>query len=175
MATTFPTTVDSYTTKVNNVDTIAAAHVNDLQDATVAVETILGASSTRAIAWTPTVAFSVSSTGLTYTSSGFYARFGSLVYVQGEFVVTDNGTGSGDLRVTNLPVTTLANAGCALPCVFSNNTWTTTQPTVARTSASTTSTTIDFYSLSGTTWTRIAFANVADGAGCRFSGFYFHG
>jgi len=175
MAADFPTSVKTFTTKANNVDTIDASHVNDLQDEVRAVEVLLGAGSTRAIAWTPTVAFSVSSTGLTYTSSGFYARFGSLVYVQGEFVITDNGTGSGDLRVTNLPVTTLAFAGCALPCVFSNNTWTTTQPTVARTSVSTTSTTIDFYSLSGTTWTRIAFANVADGSGCRFSGFYFHG
>jgi hypothetical protein len=174
MATNFPTSIDSYTTKVNNVDTIDAANVNDLQDATVAVETLLGAGSTRRTSWTPTVAFSVSSTGLAYTSSGFYARFGSLVYVQGEFVITENGTGSGDLRVTNLPVASLTNAGCSLPCSLHNSTWTTTQPMVARTASGASSTVIDFYSLSGVTWTRIAFANVADGSGCRFSGFYFH-
>jgi hypothetical protein len=48
MATTFPTTVDSYLTKVNGVDTINASHINDLQDAMVAVETALGAGSVAA-------------------------------------------------------------------------------------------------------------------------------
>ena len=42
MSTVYPSAVDSYTTKVNGVDTPDAAHVNNLQDAVVAIETELG-------------------------------------------------------------------------------------------------------------------------------------
>ena len=38
MPTNFPTNPDSYTTKVDGVDNVMAAHVNDLQDAMMAVE-----------------------------------------------------------------------------------------------------------------------------------------
>lgn len=41
MSTTFPTSVDSYTAKTNGVDTVQAAHINNLQDAVVAIETVL--------------------------------------------------------------------------------------------------------------------------------------
>jgi hypothetical protein len=40
MSTNFPGTgIDSYTTKVDNSDSVLAAHVNNLQDAVVALET----------------------------------------------------------------------------------------------------------------------------------------
>lgn len=42
MATNFPSSLDSWTTKSDNVDSIMAAHVNDLQDAVDAIETKLG-------------------------------------------------------------------------------------------------------------------------------------
>ena len=42
MSTNYPGNIDSYTDKVNNQDTIIAAHVNNLQDAIVAIETELG-------------------------------------------------------------------------------------------------------------------------------------
>lgn len=42
MPTNFPTSLDSYTNKVDGVDTVQAAHVNNLQDAVVAIETKLG-------------------------------------------------------------------------------------------------------------------------------------
>jgi len=38
MTTTFPTNPDTYTTKVDGVDTVMAAHINNLQDAMMAVE-----------------------------------------------------------------------------------------------------------------------------------------
>ena len=38
MPTNFPTNPDSYTTKVDGVDTVMAAHINDLQDAMMAVQ-----------------------------------------------------------------------------------------------------------------------------------------
>lgn len=42
MATNFPTALDSYTTKIDNVDDVLAAHINDIQDAIVATETKVG-------------------------------------------------------------------------------------------------------------------------------------
>lgn len=41
-STVYPTSLDSYTTKVNNVDIYDASHINDLQGAIVAIETQLG-------------------------------------------------------------------------------------------------------------------------------------
>ena len=41
MSTTFPTNPDSYTTKVDGVDTVMASHINNLQDATTAIEQAL--------------------------------------------------------------------------------------------------------------------------------------
>lgn len=41
MTTTFPVTVDSYSTKVDGVDDVLAAHINDPQDAIVALENAL--------------------------------------------------------------------------------------------------------------------------------------
>lgn len=43
MSTTFPTSIDSYSTKVDGIDDVLASHVNNLQDAVVAVETFIGA------------------------------------------------------------------------------------------------------------------------------------
>lgn len=42
MATSYPGAIDSYTTKTDGVSTVAAADINDVQDAIVAVETALG-------------------------------------------------------------------------------------------------------------------------------------
>ncbi len=42
MSSSYPGAIDSYTTKTDSVDTVAAAHVNNLQDAVVAIETELG-------------------------------------------------------------------------------------------------------------------------------------
>ena len=41
MASSFPGAIDSFTTKVDGVDDVMAAHVNDLQESVVSVETIL--------------------------------------------------------------------------------------------------------------------------------------
>lgn len=42
MSTSYPGGIDSYTTKVDGVDVVAAAHLNNLQDAATALETELG-------------------------------------------------------------------------------------------------------------------------------------
>lgn len=168
----FPTSIDTFTTKANNVDTIDAAHINKLQDAAVEVETILGASSARRTTWTPTVAFSTTNTGVTYTSSGFYARMGSMIFLYGEFTITAKGSAAGDLRITNAPVASFSGAPCSFACSFLSNTWTTVQPHVARIGSG--SQIIDFYNLQTTTWTRITDAHVQTNSALRFSGFYFH-
>jgi microcystin-dependent protein len=45
MATNFPTGLDSYTTKIDNVDAVMAAHVNNIQDAVSALEAKIGVNS----------------------------------------------------------------------------------------------------------------------------------
>jgi len=42
MSSNYPGALDSFTTKQDGIDTVAASHVNDLQDAVVAIETELG-------------------------------------------------------------------------------------------------------------------------------------
>ena len=42
MATNFPVSLDTYTTKIDNVDDVLASHVNSLQGAVVQLETKLG-------------------------------------------------------------------------------------------------------------------------------------
>lgn len=172
MATSFPTSIDSFTTKTDNVDTISAAHINNLQDAMIATETILGASSSRATAWTPSVRFSGGSTGMTYTASGYYARFGSLIFVQGSVLFSAKGTSTGDLQITNAPVAALNQASLNCYYVFQTSmTWTTSWPLNGRING----TTIDFYSYAaGSGFTRLTDANVANTSTIGFSGLYFH-
>ncbi len=43
MAASYPGSIKSFTTKTNNVDTVDAAHINDLQDEVEAIQTELGA------------------------------------------------------------------------------------------------------------------------------------
>lgn len=42
MSTSYPGALDSFTTKVDNVDSVMAAHVNNPQDSIVALETLVG-------------------------------------------------------------------------------------------------------------------------------------
>lgn len=51
MATAYPGSLKTFTTKVNYVDTVLAGDVNDLQDELVAVETALGSSIKTGSGW----------------------------------------------------------------------------------------------------------------------------
>ena len=44
MAASYPTSIKSFTTKVDDVDDVMAVDINDVQDEIVAIETALGAS-----------------------------------------------------------------------------------------------------------------------------------
>ena len=103
MPTNFPTSLDSFTTKTNNVDTIDASHVNNLQDATLAIETLLGAASNRRTSWTPAMSFSTTApTSVTYAANnaGLYAKFGSLIWFTARLDVGANSGGTGNLIAT---------------------------------------------------------------------------
>jgi hypothetical protein len=54
--------------------------------------------------WTPTVTSSVGAI-TTYTSNGQYTKIGRQVTVNGTIVISDNGTGTGSLNITNFPFT----------------------------------------------------------------------
>lgn len=174
MPTDFPTSIDSYTTKLNNVDTIAAADINNLQDATLAIETLLGASSNRATSWTPTVRFATPNTPPTVTSTARYVQFGSLIWISCRIDFSALGTGTGNLEITNLPVAAITTSSIvfALPCapVFAGA-YTTRYPNMARVYDSTIL--VYGYSLAAG-FEAITNAHVGATSALAFSGFYVH-
>ena len=182
MATNFPTSLDSFTTKQNNIDTIAAAHVNDLQDSTVAIETLLGASSFRGSAlttWTPAISFATPPTGgsITYTQqTGHYARFGGIVWFNGFIVLSSIGTGgAGAATITGLPIAS-ANSGLLFyhPCVTtSSSVFTTNTPTLCRVNNN--AATIGVFFNSSTAQAQaLSYANFTNTSNLSFTGWYFH-
>lgn len=66
--------------------------------------------------WTPAMTFGGSATGITYsTQTGIYVKIGKLVWIYGDIVLSNNGSGSGQAEVTGLPVTASANTGQVIP------------------------------------------------------------
>lgn len=182
MATNFPTSLDSFQTKQNNIDTIAAAHVNDLQDSTVAIETLLGASSFRGSAlttWTPAISFATAPTGgsIAYTTqTGHYARFGGIVWFNGFIVLSSIGTGGGGAAtITGLPIAS-ASSGLFFyhPCITTaSGLYTTNTPTICRVNNN--AATIGIFHNSNTTHIQaITYTNFTNGSSLSFTGWYFH-
>lgn len=176
MPTNFPTSLDSFTTKTNNVDTIDASHVNNLQDATLAIETLLGASSSRSTSWTPTVRFATPGTTFpTYGGQFRYAQFGSMIWISARFDFTALGNGTGNLEITGLPVNALStgNITFALPCapIFGGGAYTTRNPIMARVLSGTI--TVYGYSLANG-FEAITNTHIAATSTLGFSGFYVH-
>lgn len=65
----------------------------------------------REVSWTPAMTFGGSATGITYaTQQGTYIKLGSLVYLWGHLVLTNNGSGVGTALITGVPFTALTNA-----------------------------------------------------------------
>lgn len=116
MPTNFPTSLDSYSTKVNSVDTVNASHINDLQDAIMAIENAF----ITTTVWTPALSSSGTPPTVTYTDrSGRSFRIGNLVYVHC-YIYAGNisAVGTGNIRITGLPVA--SNNLCALSMGISN-------------------------------------------------------
>lgn len=182
MPASFPTTVKTFTTKTNNVDTIDASHINDIQDEVNAVETLLGADSARSTAWTPVVRFATLNTAPTYSAVGRYARFGSIVFITCRFDISAIGTGTGDLQVTGIPVaaasfsTTQGTAFYSFPCSYAFQTgmaWTTRYPQVARLNPANSTFTFLGYSLANG-FEAIQNTHTTSTSSTTFSGFYIH-
>lgn len=56
--------------------------------------------------WTPTMTFGGSATGVTYTTQiGRYTKIGRLVTIEGELLLSSNGTGVGAALILGLPFT----------------------------------------------------------------------
>jgi hypothetical protein len=57
-------------------------------------------------AWTPTIAFSGASTGITYsTQTGLYTKIGRAVYVEAIITLSSKGSSTGDATIRGLPFT----------------------------------------------------------------------
>ena len=103
MPTNFPSSLDSYTTKVDGVDTVLAAHINNVQDAIVAIETLLSAGSTAG-AYSPALTFGGAAVGMAYAAqNGRYLRLGNAVFVTGYIVLSAKGSSTGNAAVS-MPV-----------------------------------------------------------------------
>lgn len=108
MATAYPAALDSYTTKIDGVDTVQAAHINNMQDAIVAIETELGINPVDIGTWTPVV--KIGATTITGTATDCtYTRIGRMVMIMGT-VTFDRGANTGNLSLTGLPATPAGTA-----------------------------------------------------------------
>lgn len=181
MATNFPTSLDSFTTKQNNIDTIAAGHVNNLQDAVVAVETALGVPTYRGselTTWTPAISFATPPTGgsITYTTqTGHYARFGGIVWFNGFILLSSIGTGgAGAATITGLPIAS-ASSGLLFyhPCVTTTAFFTTNVPTLCRVNNNATTIGV-FVSTTTAAISAITYSNFQNTSSLSFTGWYFH-
>jgi hypothetical protein len=182
MPTGFPTTsIDSYTTKANNIDTVAAADMNNLQDAVVAIETALGVPTYRGSAlqtWTPTISFATAPTGgsIAYTTqTGHYARFGGIVWFNGFIVLSSIGTGGGgNASIGGLPVTS-ATSGLFFyhPCISTVSNWTSPFPTHLRVNNNATTMGI-FQGTTTAALSAVTYSSFTNTSSVSFTGWYFH-
>lgn len=174
MAADFPTTVKTFTTKANNVDTIDASHVNDLQDEVTAIENVLKGTvsvpATRVTTWTPTFApTSGAFTSIAYSSQvGYQMRMGGVVFIQGTVAVSSiNATGaSGNIRISGLPVAGVATA--AAISISQAQNWTTAAPAAGRTNG----TQVQLFT--NTNFSELPVANITTSSNLVFTLFYFH-
>lgn len=113
MSTNFPGAVDSYTVKVDGVDDVMASHVNNLQDAVVAIETVVIAQSPNPNLLADT---------LTYD---FFPQGETLNDCPDSFLVTPGwrllwGGNAPDLSTTQ-PATAINNTYKPIKCLFDTN------------------------------------------------------
>lgn len=173
MPANFPATVKTFTTKSNNVDTIDAEHINDIQDEVTAIETLLNGTvavpARRATTWTPTFVPSVGAfASITYNpaSYGYQMRIGGMVFVQGGLAITgfSIGTASGGIRIGGLPTSGVVTGSSVSISIAQN--WTTAAPAAGRTNG----TQIQLFT--NTNLVEVAVANLQTTSNVTFSMFY---
>ena len=72
--------------------------------------------------WTPNIQISGSNTGITYTTQlGGYTRIGNVVTIWFNILLSNKGANTGNVTISNLPITTSTNGGNqCLPVAFLN-------------------------------------------------------
>lgn len=113
MAASYPGAVKTFTTKAAG-GAILAAHINDLQDEVVAVETQLGTNAGAWLNWTPTVTFAGGTTDPSSTTLQYarYTQIGKTVIANADYLF-----GSGGNRTEymfTLPVSPVQTYGAAI-------------------------------------------------------------
>jgi len=181
MATSYPTSLDSYSTKLNNINTVAAGDVNDLQDAVVALQTALGTGAVTRTAWTPTYSYASGTNTITYETAntgGWYAQAGKVVFFTLRISVTGiSGTGSGNIVLSLPSAATTGNFSLSSVAVnTASGTWT-VFPIVGRVISNSAGLNLFSYA-SGTGYTAVGSGNVGTPSsgtplGLICSGFYF--
>ena len=174
MAADFPTTVKTFTAKANNVDTIDASHVNDLQNEVTAIETVLNGTvpvpATRVTTWTPTFAPTGGAfTSITYSSQvGYQMRMAGVVFIQASVSLSAiNTTGAtGNIRISGLPVAGAVN-GASISISLAQN-WTTAAPAAGRTNSS------QIQLFTNTNFAELPVANITATSSIVFTLFYFY-
>ncbi len=99
MSTNYPTSLDSYSTKANNVDVIDASHVNDLQDAIEAIEAQLAVEGWST--FTPTVVQS-GAVAVTVNLSR-YKVVNKICHLEMHLSVTGSGTAGNTISIESIP------------------------------------------------------------------------
>lgn len=106
MSTNFPTSIDSYSTKVDAVDDVLASHVNNLQDAIVALETKLAVGAAPIGQWTYFTPIVTQAVGITLTiTHSHYAVANKIVFIDVGVTCTSGGSNGivVALDISNIP------------------------------------------------------------------------
>lgn len=99
MSSSYPTSLDSFSTKVDGVTDVVASHVNDLQDAIVATQTNLGISATTT--FTPTL--SQSGSIPVTVNRAVYKIINKIALVEIDITATSTGTSGQRVVIAGIP------------------------------------------------------------------------
>lgn len=96
-----------YTTATYPATTGANTFLSSVSANTVSTSTFIPATS-----WAPNVQFGGANVGITYsTQSGYYLQIENIVYFSVAITLTNKGSSTGAMTISNLPVSTGANGG----------------------------------------------------------------
>jgi hypothetical protein len=88
------------------------------------VDSIIPSTASEVLTFTPTVAFGGSSTGITYSQQlGYYFTIGNAVFFSALITLTNKGSATGNMTVSNLPLTAASNGGGSCTVLGSNITF----------------------------------------------------
>jgi hypothetical protein len=119
MAASYPSSVKTFTTKVNGVDDVDASHINDLQLEVTAIETDLLSGWQS---FTSTMSGAAGSAG-SYAEDlnyAIYCKIGKVCFVQIRKRITNKGSWSGDVLISMPIARALPNAQIGLGYIYAS-------------------------------------------------------